>query len=131
MIRSGISPQPMMTTSAGAESSQRLTIARRSISSATAAAFDTADIAETGGGAAGVSAVSVAMSVLQDLHGFGRDPEAHAVTHLQHVLVPAAVLHPDRHGAAGIEVDVEMRVGAEIDDVLDLAGEMAFGAGPH
>src|SRR5689334_12742488 len=41
------------------------------------------------------------------------------------------VLHPDRHVTTGIEVDVEMRVGAEVDDVLDLAGELAFGARPY
>src|SRR3569833_1105124 len=130
MIRSGISPQPMITIIAGAESSQRLLVALCSCSAATIAVRDTSTVA-TGGGAAGVAAVSVVISVFQDLHGFGCDPEAHRVAHLQHVLMAAAVLHPDRHVAAGIEVDVEMRVGAEIDDVLDLAGEMAFGARPH
>src|SRR5258708_35967663 len=121
MIRSGISPQPMITISAGAESSHRLTIARRSSSSATAVALDTAEAKEVGGGAEGVSAVSVAISVLQDLHGFGRNPEAHRIAHLQHVLMPAPVLHPDRDVAAGIEIDGEMRVGSEVDAVLALA----------
>src|SRR3954465_6168673 len=105
-MRSGISPQPMMTISAGAESSQRLMTARRSISSAAAAALDVAGAAEAGGGAEGMSAVSVAISVLQDLHGLGRDSQAHRIAHLQHVLVAAPVLHPDRHIPAGFQIAV-------------------------
>src|SRR5258708_7331362 len=134
MMISGSTPKIPIVTKAGAVSSQRLILALSSMRAWACCAAESW-VEGAGSGAAGpdsgATSSVLAISVLQHLHRLGGDAQADGVALLQDFLEAAAVLHPDRDVAAGIEIDVEMRVGAEIDDVLDRAGELAVAAGLH